>query len=244
MRYSGAADRPHRSHDEFGLSRVGQRDRGRAGKPVRPASDPRQRKTIWRRKPADVVPGAARRGRWSGRRRGHEHHREGGILHRARGIAPATIKRVLRRPRRACDLCCRRLGQELHLTSQVVVTVAEQVGGHRSGHERRAEEEESENQQRRDDPDEDVRKDQLSPDAPEKATLNEEDEPGQKEENGKRQPDRRGCAEDAKNRWQVAEEPEDGDENLEGGGNDEQPAGPGVQQEVARRATRLLWRHR
>ena len=80
-------------------------------------------------------------------------------------------------------------------------------------------------------------------DAPEQPPLHEENKAGQEEQDRERERDCCGRAEHAQERRHVADQPDERDEDFENGGNDEEPPGPGVQKQVARRPTRVVRRH-
>ena len=241
----GASGRPDGADDELGLARrVGRCHGGRAGESFGPAPNPGLCERGRFRDPPQMLPRTARDGRRSGGQRWNEDHRQRRVAERGGAIPAHTVDRLFRRPRRAPDLRGCGFGQQLDLSRDIVIAVAEEVRPDGSRHKRRAQQKESENQQRRHDADEDVGEDQLPPDAPEQPSLDEKDEPGQEEEDRKRQGDRRRRARGTEERRHLADEADKDDEDLEEGGDDEEPPRPGIQQEVARRPARVVWRHR
>ena len=173
----------------------------------------------------------------------HERRCPFGVRHeddRQPAVLPAGVAGIPLHPRHrlagGCripsDLRRRGIGRQPGVVDHVVVAVAEQVGADVGRDHKRAEGEERDDQQRRHDADEDVGQDQLAAHAPQQPALHQQEEPPDEIADRDHQPDRRGAAEQLDRPGHARHAPQDGDEQLERGCDEEQAAGPGVEQEI------------
>ncbi len=142
------------------------------------------------------------------------------------------------------DILRRRRGREPGVGDHIVVAVFEEVRADVGRDHQRAESEEGDDQQRRHDADEDVGQDQLAAHTPQQPPLHQQEEPPHEIADRHDQPDRRGAAQQLDRPGHSRHAAQDGDEELQPGGDDEQAAGPGVEQEIDRRGREIRRRRR
>ena len=201
-------------------------------------------------------PGRQRRGRLhvtprSGHHRGHGRRAGIGRLDRHErqrqlriaclhiGAPPREDPARVLHARAARDLDRGGLRHDAHFVHEIVVAVLEQIGRDVHEHHDAAEEEEDEDQPGRDDAHEDVRDDQLAPDAPQQPAVREPEQPYGEDRQRQEDPERRHRGEEIRELGKRDEAADEREQQPDGRGCEEEPAGKRAKEKRTRARLRL-----
>ena len=153
-----------------------------------------------------------------------ERDRHVGIPAADRGLR--AVEHLRCRCRVLADLRRGRPRRQLHVRNDAVVAILEEIRGHVHRDDVGADEHETNNEQRRHDADENVREDQLAPDAPQQAPLHQREQAPAEIAQRNDQADRRGGAECVNEGRRIDDPSDHRDQQFQQRRNEEETAGP------------------